>query len=54
MLAGIIAATLWLRTQVHTQTVEDANKRASFCFFTLIMCVPCSALPACACRPAGC
>lgn len=34
---GIISATLFLRTQLHPWTVEDANKYAAFTFFSLLI-----------------
>ena len=36
VIMGLISATLWLRTQLHPRQLGDANRYASFLFFTLI------------------
>ena len=34
---GIVSATLFLRTQLHPNTVEDGTKYAGFTFFSLLI-----------------
>ncbi|KAK9865807.1 hypothetical protein WJX84_001141 [Apatococcus fuscideae] len=36
IIMGLIAATLWLRTQLHPRELGDATRYAGFTFFTLI------------------